>query len=128
MDSRLIAITAFALLFFDRTANAEASGFKPSATASPPALLPAGFMSVRGAQLVGSDGLAVRIASVGLTGMNVIGGLLELVGPFSGVHAHVAAMKRMGFNCVRADWINKTLEDEGGMAQLDEFVAECKNA
>src|SRR5208282_6046439 len=97
-----------------------------SAETAAPALLPSGFLSVQGSQIVGPDGSSVRIASVGLTGMNVIGGRLQLEGPFKGLEGHVAAMKNMGFNCVRVDWINKTLDDSAGMAQLDQFVAACK--
>ena len=93
-----------------------------------PALLPSGFLSVKGAQIVGPDGAPVRIASVGLTGMNVVGGRLQLVGPFEGMEGHVTAMQSMGFNCVRIDWIDKTLDDAGAMAQLDAFVATCKKA
>ncbi|MGH7969080.1 MAG: glycoside hydrolase family 5 protein, partial [Limisphaerales bacterium] len=97
-------------------------------TGPPPALLPSGFLSVKGAQIVGPDGAPVRLASVGLTGMNVVGGRLQLAGPFQGMAGHVAAMKSMGFNCVRVDWINKTLEDARAMRQLDAFVATCKQA
>lgn len=91
-------------------------------------LLPSGWLSVRGAKIVGSHGTPVRIASVGVSGMNVIGGRLELEGPFHGLEGHVAAMKSMGFNCVRVDWIDKTLQDSGAMAQLDAFVAACRKA
>ena len=90
-----------------------------------PALLPAGFLHVRGSQIVGPDGVPVRIASVGTPGLNVVGGRLELVGPFHGIAGHVAAMKAAGFNCARVQWIDKTLDDTAGMAQLDEFVAAC---
>lgn len=107
------------------TASQDTRG---ASQASLPALLPSGFLSAQGSQLVGPDGKSVRIASVGLTGMNVIGGRLELAGSFKGMGAHVAAMKAMGFNCVRVDWIDKTLEDAGGLAQLDQFVAACKQA
>jgi len=41
-----------------------------------PVLLPAGFLSAHGSQLVGPDGSPVRMACVGLTGMNVVGGRL----------------------------------------------------
>lgn len=95
---------------------------------SAPGLLPSGFLSVNGAQIIGPADGPVRIASVGLTGMNVVGGRLELVGPFKGLEGHVAAMRAMGFNCVRVDWIDKTLNDPGAMKQLDEFVAACKKA
>lgn len=77
---------------------------------------------------MGADGTPVRIASVGLTGMNVVGGRLELAGPFDGINGHVAAMRALGFNCVRVDWIDKTLDDAGAMAQLDQFVAACGKA
>jgi len=98
-----------------------------SAEEMAPSLLPAGFLSVRGSQIIGADGTSVRIASVGLSGMNVVGGRLGLAGPFTGIGGHVAAMKATGFNCVRVDWIDKTLAEAGGIAQLDQFVAQCKS-
>ncbi len=97
-----------------------------AANEAPGALLPAGFLGTRGSQIVGPDGTPVRIASVGLTGMNVVGGRLQLAGPFKGIDGHVAAMRAFGFNCVRVDWIDKTLDDVGAMAQLDAFVAACR--
>jgi endoglucanase len=99
-----------------------------SVAPSLPVLLPAGFLNVRGSQIVGVDGTPVRIASVGLSGMNVVGGRLGLAGPFKGMDGHVAAMKAMGFNCVRVDWIDKTLDSSNQMAQLDRFVGACANA
>src|ERR1019366_1683524 len=92
------------------------------------ALLPAGLLSARGSQIVGPDGTPVRAASVGLSGMNMVGGRLQLAGPFKGIDGHIAAMRAMGFNCVRVDWIDKTLDDTGAMAQLDAFVGACKKA
>jgi hypothetical protein len=76
-----------------------------SDTRRAPSLLPSRFLSVNRAQIVGPDQVPVRIASVGLTGMNVVGGRLQLEGPFHGIEGHVGAMKTMGFNCVRVDWI-----------------------
>jgi hypothetical protein len=95
---------------------------------SPGALLPDGFLSTRGSQITGSDGVPVRIASVGFTGMNVVGGRLQLAGPFQGIEGPVAAMRAIGFNCARVDWIDRTLDDPGAMAQLDQFVSACKQA
>lgn len=115
-------LTLIVLLFF--TPKKSYGSVESSAAA----LLPSGYLSVKGAQIVGPDGNPVRIASVGLTGMNVVHGRLQLVGPFKGIAGHVEAMKTMGFNCVRVDWINKTLDDTGAMAQLDQFVAACKKA
>ena len=68
-------------------------------------LLPAGFLHTRGSQIVGPDGVPVRITSVGVAGLDIVGGRLELVGPFQGIAGHVAAMKAAGFNCAR---MNKT--------------------
>jgi len=102
------------------------AGGAESSTNSPGALLPPGFLSARGSQIVGADGIPVRIASVGLTGMNVVRGRLQLAGPFQGIDGHVAAMRGMGLNCVRVDWIDKTLDDPRAMAQLDTFVAACQ--
>ena len=98
---------------------------RSGAALSTPTMLPDGFLHVRGSQIVGKDDIPVRIACVGLTGMNVVGGRLQLAGPFKGIDGHVAAMKSMGFNCVRVDWIDKTLDDPGAMAELDLFVAAC---
>ena len=107
-----------------------AAAARPSRASTLPAdsfgLLPTGFLSARGSQIVGPDGTPVRIASVGLTGMNVVGGRLQLAGPFKGIEGHVAAMRAMGFNCVRVDWIDRTLDDPRAMAQLDAFVTACK--
>jgi len=89
------------------------------------ALLPVGYLNARGCQIVASNGVPARIVCVGITGMNVVGGRLELEGPFKGISANVAAIKRAGFNAARVDWIDKTLEDKGAMAELDEFVSAC---
>ncbi len=116
------------------TAEKRGGVVVPSASASsvPPdsasELLPAGFLTARGSQIVGPDGIPVRIASVGLTGMNVVGGRLQLHARFRGMAGHIAAMRAMGFNCVRVNWIDKTLDDPGAMAQLDAFVAASKKA
>jgi len=101
---------------------------RPAAAAPSPVLLPAGFLHARGSQIVGPDGRPVRITSVGVAGLDIVGGRLELVGPFHGVAGHVAAMKAAGFNCARVDWMDKTLDDPAALAQLDEFVVECGKA
>jgi hypothetical protein len=35
--------------------------------------------------------------------MNVVGGRLQLEGPFEGIEGHVAAIRAFGFNCVRVE-------------------------
>ena len=87
--------------------------------------LPAGYLSARGSQILGPDGSPVRIACVGLNGMDVVGGRLQLSPLFKGIPGNVEAMRRLGFNCIRVDWINKTLDDPGAMKQLDDFVTAC---
>ncbi len=109
------------------TAQARPNSQKSSPTnGSQAGLLPSGFLSVRGSQIVGPDDAPVRLASVGLPGMDIVGGRLELAGPFIGIDGHVAAMKAIGFNCVRVDWMDKTLDDPAAMAQLDHLVAACR--
>ena len=94
------------------------------------ALLPAGYLNVRGNQIVGPDGKAVRIASVGGFGTVIVGGRLEYSGhysgPYKGLDANLAAVKKMGFNCIRVDFTNKSVEDTVLMTQFDELVAGCK--
>src|SRR5271157_675296 len=109
----------FLILFGVATANPPSTLVLPADATG--ALLAAGFLSARGSQLVDSFGTPIRLASVGLTGMNVVGGRLQLQGPFKGIDGHLAAMRAMGFNCVRVDWIDRTLDDPGAMAQLDSF-------
>ena len=90
-------------------------------------LLPAGFPHTRGSQIVGPDGVPVRIMSVGVAGLDIVSGRLELVGPFQGIAGHIAAMKAAGFSCARVDWMDKTLDDPATLAQLDNNEATAKN-
>jgi hypothetical protein len=124
----VMAASAFILL---GAAIAKPPNDSNSPTDSTGALLPAGFLSTRGSQIVGPQGSPVRVAGVGLTGMNVVAGQPQLEGPFKGIEGHVAPMRAIGFNCVRVDWIDRTLDDAGVMAQLDaliicEAIINCK--
>ena len=118
-----ISLTVFFLIFFAVAASGRACS---QTAASSGALLPTGFLSAHGSQIVGSDGVPVRIASIGLNGMNVVGGRIQLEGAYKGINGHVAEMRAPGFNCVRVDWIDRSLDDPGAMVQLDTFVAACK--
>lgn len=60
-------------------------------------LLPAGFLSTNGNQIVDAAGTAVRIASVGWN-QN-----------FTNIPGTVAAMAAAGFNTIRLDWVDATL-------------------
>ncbi len=110
--------------FFMAIISANRSSSQPLISEGAP--LPAGFLSARGSQIVGADGSPVRIACIGLNGMDIVGGRLQLEGSYKGIDGHVAAMRSFGFNCVRVDWIDKSLDDPGAMEQLDTFVAACK--
>ena len=114
------------IVFLSLIAMIRAAAFGQSVDEALP--LPAGYLSARGSQITGPDGTPVRIACVGLNGMDVVGGRLQLSPLFKGIAGNVEAMRRLGFNCVRVDWINKTLDDPVAMKQLDDFVTACGKA
>ena len=93
--------------------------------ASRAALLPSGYLSTRGSQIVGRSGAPVRIACVGGFGTVIVGGRLEYGGPYKGLDANLAAVRALGFNCIRADFNDKSLDDPVLMAQFDQLVAAC---
>jgi aryl-phospho-beta-D-glucosidase BglC (GH1 family) len=98
-----------------------------TAASSGPQMLPSGYLSTRGAQIVDKHGHPVRIACVGGLGTCVAIDHLEYtVGPFRTVDDNIAAIKRLGFNCIRADWNDKCLDRPGLMADFDTLVATCK--
>ena len=88
-------------------------------------LLPSGFLSVRGSQIIGPNGAPVRIACVGGFGTVIVGGRLGYSGPYKGLDANLAAIKKTGFNCLRVDFNDKSVDDPVLMAQFDELVAGC---
>lgn len=72
------------------------------------ALLPAGYLSTRGNQIVDRDGNPVRIHAVGWMGPS------ELDGPPWGLFAisldqAIASMRQQGFNAIRIAWVGKML-------------------
>ena len=89
-------------------------------------MLPKGFLNVRGSQIVGKNGVPVRIACVGGLGTVIVGGRLDYSKPYAGLDANIAAMKKVGFNCIRVDFTDKSVDDAELMAQFDELVAACK--
>jgi endoglucanase len=105
-------------------------GFKPtagfgSAALSSPKLLPSGYLSARGSQIVDRHGVPVRIACVGGFGTDIVGGRLDYSGPYQGLDANMAAVKAMGFNCLRVDFNDKSMYDPVLMSQFDQLVAAC---
>jgi aryl-phospho-beta-D-glucosidase BglC (GH1 family) len=81
-------------------------------------LLPTGYLSTQGNQIVDASGNPVRIASVG---WNEIG-----ASPLGGIQADVDAMKAVGFNTIRIPWYDATMSSD--LAQIDQVVAAASNA
>ncbi|MBV9850900.1 MAG: cellulase family glycosylhydrolase [Armatimonadetes bacterium] len=114
------------------TLGAPVAG-RPAPQPSAPALLPAGYLSVLGSQFVGPDGRPVRVACVGGFGTVIVGHpsdpgdlCLSSYGPYKGTDANIAAVKSVGFNCIRVDFIDKSVGDPVLMAEFDQLVAACK--
>lgn len=104
------------------------TAFSPAAASEQqtmPQMLPAGFLSARGSQIVGPGGKPVRIACVGGLGTVIVGGRMDYSRPYKGLDANLAAIKKMGFNCIRVDFTDKSVDDPVLMAQFDELVAAC---
>lgn len=78
------------------------AGAAPSYNAK---LLPSGFLSTSGAQIVDSMGNPVRINSVGWIGDTVMG---DAAG-YSNIPATCAAIVAAGFNCIRVPFISASL-------------------
>lgn len=92
-----------------------------------PQMLPAGYLSTRGAQIVDSKGHPVRIACMGGFGTDIVGGHLDYDnGPYHGVDVNIAAVRRFGFNCIRVDFNDKNVSEPNTLAQFDELVATCR--
>ena len=90
-------------------------------------MLPAGFLSTRGNQIVDRHGRPVRIACVGGMGTVVDSDHLDYrLGPYTDLDSNIAAMKRIGFNCIRADFNDRCVNHPELMAQFDQLVATCK--
>lgn len=93
---------------------------------SEPLMLPPGYLSTRGAQIVNARGRPVRIACVGGFGTDVVGDRLDYDnGPLHGVDTNMAAVRRLGFNCIRVDFNDKNVSDPVLMGQFDELVNAC---
>lgn len=121
----VVALAATLLLAVSGSARAQA--------ASGGALLPAGYLHTRGSQVVGADGLPVRIAAVGWFGQN---GLdqntpVGVDGPYQGIDANVQAMRAAGFNTVTIGWNDASLHDADASAYLagiDAVVGAARHA
>ena len=72
-------------------------------------MLPAGYLSTNGNQIVDQAGNDVRIASVGWN-QN-----------FSNIDQNVAAMAADGFNCIRLSWVDATLSSD--LSRIEHIVS-----
>jgi aryl-phospho-beta-D-glucosidase BglC (GH1 family) len=90
-------------------------------------MLPAGYLSTLGNQIVDGRGNPVRIACVGGLGTVVVGGRLtyDFGTPYKTVDSNIAAMRKVGFNCIRVDFNDKSVSDPVLMSQFDALVAAC---
>ncbi|GEM_PF-2417324 len=81
-------------------------------------LLPAGYLSTKGNQIVDQNGNPVRIACVGY------------FSPGNDIPADIAGMVAAGFNCLRYSWYDATLNGTGvnSLAQTDQIVAAASAA
>lgn len=80
-------------------------------------LLPVGYLSTSGNQIVSSNGVPVRLACAGYFHP---GGLNH-----ASVQSDVAGMVAAGFNCLRFPWYNSTMSAD--LAEADKIVAAAKS-
>lgn len=76
------------------------------------ALLPTGYLSTQGSQIVDASGDPVRLASIGWNQ------------GFDDIPDTVAAMKAAGFNTIRVSWVDATMASD--LQLLDQVVAAAK--
>ena len=97
-----------------------------------PSKLPPGMFSTLGNQIVDRNKNPVRLSCVYWLGMNAKDGhLINLDGPIKGIQANLDAIASTGFNCLRVDFNNVTLHDEGApalLSALDQVVAAAAKA
>jgi len=118
MNLRPLAALLGIILCSFACAEVDASSPKPS-------LLPAGYLSARGSQIIDDKGKPVRIACVGGFGTVIVDGRLGYAPPYKDQDTNIAVLKKYGFNCIRVDFTNKSVDDPVLMAQFDELVATC---
>lgn len=128
------AVIAFAVLLaatgVDAAAQAQPAPAQvhPNATA---ALLPSGYLSTNGSQIVDSTGKRVRIAAVALHGNSRLDQttIVNQDSPLAGLNANLQAIRNAGFNTVTLAWSDASLHDGNAgnyLAGLDAVVAAAK--
>ena len=99
-----VCFVALALLVFSAAQTRAATGGA--------SMLPSGYLSTNGNQIVDASGNPVRLACVGLFDWSSEGST-TIAGDFSGIAA-------AGFNCVRYPWYDQTLTND--LATIDQMV------
>jgi aryl-phospho-beta-D-glucosidase BglC (GH1 family) len=101
-----VSLGALALIFSPAPAQAGAS------------LLPSGYLSAKGNQIVDQNGNPVRIACVGY------------FSPGNNIPADMAGIVAAGFNCLRYPWYDATMNGTGvnSLALADQIVAAASAA
>jgi endoglucanase len=103
------ALTAAANTAIDSTIAAATTGCTSTNGNN---VLPEGYFSTKGSQIVAADDNPVRIASVG---WNQVSG---------DIPAQVAAIRAYGFNAIRLSWVNATMDSD--LTKIDQVVAAAK--
>ncbi|MGW3956432.1 glycoside hydrolase family 5 protein [Streptomyces sp. NPDC004752] len=126
-SAALLAATGITATASTGTAQAESTQEAASA-----ALLPSGYLSTVGSQIVDPTGKRVRIASVALHGNSRLD-QTEIVNqdaPLAGLDANMKAIRDAGFNTVTLAWSDASLHDSNAaayLAGLDAVVAAAKS-
>jgi endoglucanase len=92
----------------DQKATSRVDSFRPSGRGG--SLLPSGYLSTRGSQIVDADGTPVRISSIGWDGTDGKAGA-ALEGLWAANYRTILqSIKDDGFNAVRIPWSNVNLD------------------
>jgi aryl-phospho-beta-D-glucosidase BglC (GH1 family) len=91
-----------------------------------PKMLPGGYLSTRGNQIVDRHGKPVRIACVGAWGSGIGTDRLGYdYGQYKTIDANLTAVKELGFNCIRVSWNDRCLDNAPLMADFDKLIQAC---
>lgn len=114
----MAALCAAGIVAANGTAHATTAAASPHSAG----LLPSGYLSTQGNQIVGQRGGPpfVRIAAVGWFGQNGLDSNepVGLDGPYKTIQANVDAMRVAGFNTVTIGWNDASLHDADRNAYL----------
>ena len=130
--SMIAAALLLAATGFDAAAQAQPAPAKAHPDATSAALLPSGYLSTNGSQIVDSTGKRVRISAVALHGNSRLDQttIVNQDTPLAGLDANLQAIRNAGFNTVTLAWSDASLHDSNAanyLAGLDAVVAAAKS-